>query len=91
MRDEISVGTPFWQALDTSACFTPLCRQLIRVGEESGALDLMLERLADWHTQQACERAEKLTAQLEPLMIVIIGILVIAMYLPIFNLGETIG
>lgn len=55
----------------------------------------MLERLADWHTQQACERAEKLTAQLEPLMIVIIGviigILVIAMYLPIFNLGETIG
>jgi len=95
IRDEISVGTPFWQALGTTVCFTPLCRQLIRVGEESGALDLMLERLADWHTQQAGEQAENLTAQLEPLMIVIIGViigvLVIAMYLPIFNLGEVMG
>lgn len=95
IRSEIAVGTPFWQALSTTVCFTPLCRQLIRVGEESGALDLMLERLADWHTQQAEEQAENLTAQLEPLMIaiigVIIGVLVIAMYLPIFHLGEVMG
>ena len=95
ISSEIAVGMPFWQALGTSACFTPLCRQLIRVGEESGALDLMLERLADWHTQQAEEQAENLTAQLEPLMIVIIGaiigVLVIAMYLPIFHLGEVMG
>jgi len=95
IRDEITQGTPFWQALNTTRCFTPLCRQLIRVGEESGSLDLMLERLAGWHTQQAGEQAENLTAQLEPLMIVIIGViigvLVIAMYLPIFHLGETMG
>lgn len=95
IRGEIAVGTPFWQALGTTVCFTPLCRQLIRVGEESGSLDLMLERLANWHTQQAEEQAENLTARLEPLMIVIIGaiigVLVIAMYLPIFNLGEVMG
>ncbi len=95
IRGEITVGTPFWQALGTTVFFTPLCRQLIRVGEESGELDLMLERLADWHTQQAGEQAENLTAQLEPLMIVIIGaiigVLVIAMYLPIFHLGDTMG
>lgn len=95
IRHEITEGTPFWLALGTTACFTPLCRQLIRVGEESGSLDLMLERLAHWHTQQAKEQAENLTAMLEPLMIVVIGvitgILVIAMYLPIFHMGEVIG
>jgi len=95
IRHEIAEGTPFWKALGTTACFTPLCRQLIRVGEESGTLDLMLERLANWHTQQAEEQAENLTAQLEPLMIVIIGViigvLVIAMYLPIFHMGEVMA
>lgn len=92
IRREIAEGRSFWQALGTTACFTSLCRQLIQVGEESGALDLMLERLANWHTQQAQEQAENLTTLLEPLMIVIIGVitgvLVIAMYLPIFHLGE---
>lgn len=95
IRREIAEGTPFWQALGTNSCFTPLCRQLIRVGEESGELDLMLGRLAKWHTQQTQDRAENLTAMLEPLMILIIGgiigILVIAMYLPIFNMGEVMG
>lgn len=95
IRREIAEGTPFWQALGTNRCFTPLCRQLIRVGEESGELDLMLDRLAKWHTQQTQDRAESLTAMLEPLMILIIGgiigILVIAMYLPIFNMGEMMG
>lgn len=95
IRREIAEGTPFWQALGTNRCFTPLCRQLIRVGEESGELDLMLDRLAKWHTQQTQDRAESLTAMLEPLMILIIGgiigILVIAMYLPIFNMGEVMG
>lgn len=95
IRKDITDGTPFWQALGTTACFTPLCRQLIRVGEESGALDLMLQRLAHWHTQQAQEQAENLTALLEPMMIVIvgaiIGVLVIAMYLPIFQMGSVMG
>lgn len=95
IRRDIAEGTSFWQALGTTACFTALCRQLIQVGEESGALDLMLERLANWHTQQAQEQAENLTTLLEPLMIVVIGIiigvLVIAMYLPIFHLGEVMA
>jgi len=92
---EIAEGTPFWQALGTGRCFTPLCRQLIRVGEESGELDLMLGRLAQWHTQQTEERAENLTAMLEPLMLLVVGgitgVLVIAMYLPIFHMGEVMG
>lgn len=92
---EISLGAPFWQALTPTPCFTPLCQQLIRIGEESGTLDLMLDRLAKWHTQRTLEQAEKLTARLEPLTIVTIGVivggLVMAMYLPIFHLGEAIG
>ena len=95
IRGKITEGTPFWQALGASRCFTPLCRQLIRVGEESGELDLMLDRLTQWHTQQTQERADNLTAMLEPLMILaiggIIGLLVIAMYLPIFHMGEVMG
>lgn len=92
---EVSLGSPFWQALRATAGFTPLCQQLIRTGEESGTLELMLDRLGKWHTQRTLEQAEKLTARLEPLTIVTIGIivggLVMAMYLPIFHLGEAIG
>lgn len=95
IKNEIAQGIPFWQALGTSRCFTPLCRQLIRVGEESGELDTMLGRLTQWHTQQTQEQADNLTAMLEPLLIVIvggiIGLLVIGMYLPIFHMGEVMG
>lgn len=95
IKQQIAEGMPFWQALGTSRCFTPLCRQLIRVGEESGELDLMLNRLTQWHTQQTLEQADNLTAMLEPLLILvvggIIGLLVIGMYLPIFHLGDVMG
>lgn len=91
----VSLGAPFWQALKASACFTPLCQQLVRIGEESGTLETMLDRLAKWHTQRTLEQAENLTAQLEPLTIVTIGVivggLVMAMYLPIFHLGDAIS
>ena len=72
--------------------FPPPCAQLIRVGEETGALDNMFSQLAQWHQQQTAQRAETLTHTLEPLLMVlvggIIGTLVIAMYLPIFQLGN---
>mgnify|MGYP004706042937 FL=1 len=74
--------------------FTALCAQLIRVGEEAGALDVMLARLAEWHEAQTLMRADALAASLEPLMMVVIGgivgTLVIAMYLPVFGLGDAI-
>ncbi len=95
LSSRVAQGTPFWHTLDSAGCFTPLCSQLIRIGEESGALDLMLERLATWHHDRTQELADTLAAALEPVMMIAIGIiigtLVIAMYLPIFQLGDAMS
>lgn len=95
LQGRIASGTQLHQAIADSALFTPLCRQLIKVGEEAGALDSLLARLARWHENQTHELADTLAATLEPVMMIvtgaIVGTLVIAMYLPIFNLGEVIG
>lgn len=95
LQGRIASGTQLHQAIADSALFTPLCRQLIKVGEEAGALDSLLARLAQWHENQTHELADTLAATLEPVMMIvtgaIVGTLVIAMYLPIFNLGEVIG
>ncbi|MFB4355614.1 protein transport protein HofC [Pantoea sp. BS_4] len=92
IQQHIAQGNPLHQALHAHPLFTPLCRQLIRVGEESGALDVMLARLAEWHERETLTRADNLAASLEPVMMVVIGgivgTLVIAMYLPVFGLGE---
>lgn len=91
----VAQGVPFWQTLEDTERFTPLCPQLIRIGEESGALDLMLEKLAVWHHDATQEMADNLAAALEPVMMLVIGIiigtLVIAMYLPIFQLGDAMS
>ncbi|MHB7040213.1 protein transport protein HofC [Klebsiella pneumoniae] len=94
-RALIVQGEPIWQALSRCGGFTPLCLQLIRTGESAGALDQMLENLAHHHRQQTYQRADSLAAHLEPMMLVItgslVGILVVAMYLPVFHLGDAIG
>ncbi|QZN95069.1 protein transport protein HofC [Symbiopectobacterium purcellii] len=78
-----------------STLFPAPCAQLIRVGEETGALDNMFDQLAQWHQQQTAQRTETLTHTLEPLLIVliggIIGTLLIAMYLPIFQFGNVMA
>ncbi len=95
LQTHIAAGAPLHQALQQHALFTPLCAQLIGVGEEAGALDTMLARLAEWHETETSARAEVLAAALEPAMMLvvgaIVGTLVIAMYLPVFSLGEVIG
>ena len=91
----VAQGTPFWQTVEEAGCFTPLCSQLIRIGEEAGALDMMLQKLAAWHHDRTQERADNLAATLEPVMMIVIGgitgTLVMAMYLPIFQLGDAIS
>lgn len=88
-------GIPLHKALTASPLFPPLCRQLVRIGEESGSLDTLLEKLAHWHAEQANELADGMAQKIEPLMMLFMGIvvggLVIAMYLPIFNLGAAMN
>lgn len=92
LRERIAEGVPLHQALNGQPLFTSLCHQLVKTGEATGALDVLLEQLAQWHESNTYELTETLTATLEPLIMVmmggIIGTLVIAIYLPIFSLGD---
>lgn len=94
-HDEISAGKPIWLALKNSGEFSPLCIQLVRTGEASGSLDVMLHNLARHHNENTLSQAENLAALLEPALLVItgliIGTLVVAMYLPIFHLGDAMS
>ncbi|WP_411705684.1 type II secretion system F family protein [Edaphovirga cremea] len=95
IQHQVTQGIPLHQALAKQHLFPPLCQQLIRIGEESGALDTLLARLAHWNEQQTYQLAEGLAQTLEPIMMLIVGGLVgglvIAMYLPIFQLGSVMG
>ncbi|MDV0594026.1 MULTISPECIES: protein transport protein HofC [unclassified Enterobacter] len=95
VREDIEKGLPIWPSFQKTAIFTPLCIQLLRTGEMSGALDVMLKNLAHHHTEQTFQQADNLAALLEPLLLivtgVIIGTLVVAMYLPIFHLGDAMS
>lgn len=95
IHDDIASGSTIWLAFHQSAAFTPLCQQLIRTGETSGALDTMLDNLAQHHNESTHKKADDLASVLEPALLIvtgiIIGTLVVAMYLPVFHLGDAIN
>ncbi|MWE49866.1 protein transport protein HofC [Escherichia coli] len=95
IQHDISNGQPIWLALKNTGEFSPLCLQLVRTGEASGSLDLMLDNLAHHHRENTMALADNLAALLEPALLIItggiIGTLVVAMYLPIFHLGDAMS
>lgn len=95
VHQQIAQGQAISAALQASGVFTPLCVQLVSTGEASGALDAMLLNLARHHHQRTHQQADGLASMLEPLLLVvtgvIIGTLVVAMYLPIFHLGDAMS
>ncbi|OCG07824.1 hypothetical protein A9G13_06320 [Gilliamella sp. wkB178] len=94
MISKIEQGHSFSYALNQQILFPNLCSQLIRAGEESGTLDLMLSRLANYYQEQNQGLTDNLSQAFEPLLMLIlaliIGGLIIAMYLPILQLGDVI-
>ncbi|WP_392565654.1 protein transport protein HofC [Utexia brackfieldae] len=92
VKTRIEQGLPLSQAMDNPLFYPKICQQFIAVGETSGTLDNMLEKLATYYQIQIEEMTENLTEKVEPMMMMIIGIivggLVIAIYLPIFQLGN---
>ena len=94
IQNLIERGIPLSQALERSPLFPAPCPQLIRVGEETGALEHLFTQLAEWHEKSTQQFADKLPHTLEPLLMgtvgMIVGTLVIAMYLPIFQLGQVL-
>lgn len=95
VRERVAQGAPIGSSLSEAEIFTPLCIQLVRTGEISGSLDTMLANLARHHNEQTFQHADNLASLLEPLLLivtgVIIGTLVVAMYLPIFHLGDAMS
>jgi len=94
VRVRIREGETIAQPLAQSAIFPPLVTQMIRVGESTGALDTMLEQIADLYEREMDRTVTVLTSLLEPMVILLIGlgigIMVVAMYLPLFSMGSLI-
>ncbi|MFN0183180.1 MAG: type II secretion system F family protein [Aquabacterium sp.] len=94
MRDEIATGTQLQVAMRDIQLFPNMVIQMVAIGEESGALDDMLGKVADWYEQEVDDAVEALTSLLEPIIMAVLGVLigglVIAMYLPIFKMGQVV-
>lgn len=90
--DAISEGRPIAEPLEETGVFPNMVVQMINVGESVGALDAMLEKIADFYDEEVDQAVENLTAMIEPFMMVflggMIGGIVVAMYLPIFKLSS---
>ncbi len=94
VRSGISEGRTMADPLSESGVFPPMVCQMISVGESTGALDAMLEKIADFYDEEVDQSVENMTSLIEPFMLVflgtVIGGLVIAMYLPIFKMAGAI-
>jgi type IV pilus assembly protein PilC len=94
VQSEVSTGTGLTVAMTNAAVFPSMVLQMVAIGEESGALDSMLSKVADFFEQEVDEAVESLSSLMEPMIMVILGGLiggiVVAMYLPIFKMGQAI-
>ena len=94
MRDEVATGQRLQRAMENTGLFPNMVVQMIAVGEESGSLDAMAAKVADFYELEVDSAVDALSSLLEPLIMAILGVLVgglvIAMYLPIFKLGAVI-
>jgi type IV pilus assembly protein PilC len=94
IQTEVSTGTSLTVAMQNANVFPNMVTQMVSIGEESGALDNMLGKVADFYEEEVDEAVAALSSLMEPLIMVILGVLigglVVAMYLPIFKLGSVV-
>jgi type IV pilus assembly protein PilC len=94
-RASIREGETIAEPLNRSALFPPMVIQMIAVGESTGALDSMLSKIAEFYEEEVDVAVANLTSLLEPMLMVFLGVViggvVIAMYLPIFNMASAVG
>jgi len=94
VADSIAEGRPIAEPLEEGGVFPNMVVQMIRVGESVGALDTMLDKIADFYDEEVDQAVENITSAIEPLMMVVLGGLiggvVIAMYLPIFQIASIV-
>lgn len=94
-KEAVTQGKPFAQPLAKEKAFPDMVVQMISIGEQSGTMDIMLGKIADFYEDEVETAVKAMTSLIEPLLMVVLGgviaFLVIAMYLPIFKMGDTIG
>jgi type IV pilus assembly protein PilC len=94
MRDEVATGQRLQRAMENTNLFPNMVNQMIAVGEESGSLDAMSSKVADFYEEEVDNAVDSMSSLLEPLIMAILGVLVgglvIAMYLPIFKMGAVV-
>ena len=94
IQGEVSIGTTLAQAMQNSGVFPTMAVQMTSIGEEAGALDTMLNKVAEYFEREVDEAVDALASMLEPLIMVvlggIIGTIVVSIYLPIFKLGQVV-
>jgi type IV pilus assembly protein PilC len=95
MREEVAMGQRLQFAMQQINLFPHMVQQMIAIGEESGSMDAMLAKVADFYDEEVDNLVDNLSSLMEPIIMVILGILVggliVAMYLPIFKMGAAIG
>ena len=95
IQSEVNTGTSLTSSMQNTALFPNMVTQMVAIGEESGALDSMLGKVADFFEAEVDDAVAALSSLMEPMIMVVLGVLiggmVIAMYLPIFKLGAVVG
>jgi type IV pilus assembly protein PilC len=90
VAESVRQGKTVAEPLSQSKVFPAMVTQMVSVGEDAGALEQMLEKIADFYDEEVLSATESLTASIEPLMIaflgVVVGGMIVALYLPIFNI-----
>jgi type IV pilus assembly protein PilC len=95
IKDGVSTGQQLQLCMDQSGIFPSMAVQMIAIGEESGSLDAMAAKVADFYEAEVDALVDALSSLLEPMIMAILGVmvggLVVAMYLPIFKMGQAVG
>ena len=94
-RIRVQEGVPIAEPLTADPIFPPMVSQMVRIGEETGELEQMLSKIADFYEDEVDSAIQSLTSIIEPLMMIgvgfMVGIIIISMYLPMFKLMQLIG
>ncbi len=94
IQTEVSTGTSLTTAMQNANVFPNMVTQMVAIGEESGSLDSMLGKVADFYEEEVDEAVAALSSLMEPIIMVVLGVLigglVVALYLPIFKLGSVV-
>ncbi|KZZ26340.1 type II secretion system protein F, partial [Alcanivorax sp. HI0083] len=95
VKDDVSTGQQLQFAMRSTGVFPAMALQMTAIGEESGSLDAMLDKVAVYYEEEVDNAVDGLTSMMEPLIMAVLGVLIggliIAMYLPIFQLGNVVG